>query len=270
VLTIGQFSRITGLTVKTIRLYHEEGLILPARVDPGTGYRYFDQKNVEQARMIQHLRDLAFPLAEIKAILDRSRDDSDILGLLEKQRACIEDRARKLNLIVGALDDIIRRERDAKELLRRNPAAIAEKEVPPLLMASIRWKGTYAETGKYLGRVARVAGRHIRGGPFNLYWDSEYREEDADVESCFPVAEMAGKGDVSVRQLPGALCVSLVHRGPYELLGRSYGKALDYVQSRDHTQNGPVREIYVKGPGMIFKGNPKRYLTEIQIPIEKR
>jgi DNA-binding transcriptional MerR regulator len=249
VFSIGQFSRISGLTVKTIRLYHDEGLIIPARVDPATGYRYFDQRNVEQARMIQHLRDLAFPLADIKEILERSRDDADLLGLLERQKAAIEERARKLHLIVDKLDGIIRHEREAKEILRQSDAAPTEKDVPEQLIAAIRWKGKYAETGKYLGRVARVAGRHARGGPFNLYWDGEYREEDADVETCFPVAEMSGKGDVTVRSLSGGPCVSLLHRGPYELLSRSYGKILDYLQGRGYESNGPIREIYLKGPG---------------------
>ncbi len=117
--------------------------------------------------------------------------------------------------------------------------------------------------------MARVAGWHARGGPFNLYWDGEYREEDADVESCFPVSEMTAKGDVTVRSLPGGACVSLVHRGPYELLGRSYGKILGYVQEKGYAPSAPIREIYIKGPGMILKGNPKKYLTEIQIPIER-
>src|ERR1041384_3977972 len=77
-------------------------------------------------------------------------------------------------------------------------------------------------------------------------------------------------GDVTVRSLSGGPCVSLLHRGPYELLSRSYGKILDYLEGRGYASNGPIREIYLKGPGMILKGNPKKYLTEIQIPIEKR
>jgi hypothetical protein len=42
--SIGQFSRITGLTIKTIRLYHERGILSPGKVDPATGYRYFDDR----------------------------------------------------------------------------------------------------------------------------------------------------------------------------------------------------------------------------------
>ena len=68
--TIGQFSRITGLTVKTIRLYHEKDVLKPAWVDDETGYRYFDQADAERARVIRHLRDLEFPLAEIRELVE--------------------------------------------------------------------------------------------------------------------------------------------------------------------------------------------------------
>ena len=63
--SIGQFSRITGLTIKTIRLYHEKGILLPRKVDQATGHRYFDGQNVEQARAVAYLRQLEFPLSDI-------------------------------------------------------------------------------------------------------------------------------------------------------------------------------------------------------------
>ena len=78
--SIGQFSRITELTIKTIRLYHEKELLIPKWVDATTGYRYFDDRNIEQARAISYLRELMFPLSEIKGILDGFSEDSDILS----------------------------------------------------------------------------------------------------------------------------------------------------------------------------------------------
>jgi DNA-binding transcriptional MerR regulator len=66
---IGEFSKITGLTVKTLRFYHEEGLLIPASVDPQTGYRYYAEPQIELARTITFLRTLEFPLPEIKSLL---------------------------------------------------------------------------------------------------------------------------------------------------------------------------------------------------------
>lgn len=263
--TIGQFSRITGLTVKTIRLYHEKGLIIPAHSDPFTGYRYFDQRNVEEARKVKLLRELEFPLIEIGRMLEGSGDDSDILGFLESRRDSIQERAKKLNLIVSTLDDIIRSEQEAA-VIGEVDSQIVEKNLEATQIAGIRWKGRYSETGVYLGRVARAAGRHIVGKPMNLYWDSEYREEDADLESCFPVIGLSGEGEVTVRTLEGGPFVCLVHKGAYESIGRSYERVMAYAQDRDYQPVLPSREVYLKGPGMIFQGNPRNYLTEIQMP----
>jgi DNA-binding transcriptional MerR regulator len=63
--TIGEFSRITGLTIKTLRFYHERGLLVPARVEFGPGYRSDDERNVETARPILALRECEFSLSVI-------------------------------------------------------------------------------------------------------------------------------------------------------------------------------------------------------------
>ena len=71
-----------------------------------------------------------------------------------------------------------------------------------------------------------------------------------------------------MRELPGVRCVALVHKGPYDQMGRSYAKVLKWIKERNYKVVLPTREVYLKGPGMIFRGNPKNYVTEIQIPVE--
>jgi effector-binding domain-containing protein len=73
---------------------------------------------------------------------------------------------------------------------------------------------------------------------------------------------------ISVRTLPAGRCLCLIHQGPYEQLGRSYGKLLSAAAERSWKITLPTREVYLKGPGLIFKGNPKNYLTEIQLPMQ--
>jgi effector-binding domain-containing protein len=62
--------------------------------------------------------------------------------------------------------------------------------------------------------------------------------------------------------------VALIHKGPYEQLGHSYGRITRYIKEKGYTIISPTREVYLKGPGMIFKGNPMNYLTEIQMLVE--
>jgi effector-binding domain-containing protein len=83
-----------------------------------------------------------------------------------------------------------------------------------------------------------------------------------------PVRERKDVAGISVRELPGGQCMSLVHQGPYDQLFRSYARIFEYINDQKYTVIVPTREVYLKGPGMIFKGNPKKYLTEIQIMHE--
>jgi DNA-binding transcriptional MerR regulator len=69
VLSIGDFSQITHLSVKTLRRYHEAGLLQPAEVDPYTGYRYYAATQVPTAQVIRRFRELGMPVREIGELL---------------------------------------------------------------------------------------------------------------------------------------------------------------------------------------------------------
>ncbi len=269
--SIGQFSKITGLTIKTLRLYHEKGLLEPRVTDSDTGYRYYDSRNVEQARIIAYLRQMEFPLSEIAEILRHFERDEEILGFLERQRNSIEARMAQLNQVAHSLNAVIQAEREVKQMLRNVDFEIREKEVDPVEVAGLRWKGKYADTGKAFQQLGRLAGRYIKGKAINLYYDGEYREDDAEIESCFQVKKgIKGKGEFSVHALPGGRCISIIHKGPYDQLSHSYARLFGYLQEKGYSLQLPIREIYLKGPGMIFKGNPYNYLTEIQVMIDEK
>ncbi len=174
----------------------------------------------------------------------------------------------KYEEINEALAAIIKKERDAIMTAEKSSFEVEEKSVESALIAGIRTKGMYSDSGKLFGKLCRAAGRHVAGKPFNLYYDGEYKEHDADLESCVPLKKVLDAKGISVRELGGGKCVSLIHRGPYEEIGRSYERIMRYVKEKGYKTILPTREIYVKGPGMIFKGNPKKYLTEIQILLE--
>jgi len=266
-LSIGELSKATSLTVKAIRLYHEAGLLLPSRVDPSTGYRYYDRAAVERARVIVALRGLDFSVAECADILGACEDEADLLAVFERQRAVIEGKLAKYRGVLATLERIIRREREAN-MSEKKASEVVEKALEPVLVAGIRVRGRYGETGALLGRVARAAGRHVCGAPLNLYYDGEHREDDADFEACFPVRKAFSAAGIEVHELPGGPCLALVHVGAYDELGRSYAALFEEVRRRGLVPRLPTREVYLKGPGMVFRGNPKKYLTEIQIPVE--
>jgi DNA-binding transcriptional MerR regulator/effector-binding domain-containing protein len=269
VYSIGEFSKITGLTIKAIHLYHEKGLLAPI-VDESSGYRYFNQRSVDKARAIRLLKDMTFSLDEIASILQDYEDESDILGHLERKKAVIEAQLRQLKAVSLSIETILKNEREAIAMSSHPQFDIEEKSVAPLFVASYRWKGKYSDSGHAFSKLGRAVGFGMAGKPLGLYYDLEYKEDGADIESCMPIKKPVSGEGIQCRELPAGRCVTLIHKGPYDQLSRSYGRLFDYIKSKGLEAQAPIREIYVKGPGMIFKGNPKKYLTEIQIFVAER
>src|SRR5262245_5539274 len=129
--SIGEFSKITGLTVKTLRFYHEQGLLTPTCVDEQTGYRYYAESKLETARVIARLRGLIFSLTDIGQILARCEDDADILDSLQRQREAIEKTIGEYRDISRSLDQIIAQEREARDAMRQASFEVTEKTLEP-------------------------------------------------------------------------------------------------------------------------------------------
>lgn len=267
-LGIGEFSLVTSVSIKALRLYHEKGLLVPAEIDPSSGYRYYDEANLERARSIQVLKEYDFSLAEIKELLDGCDDDSDMLPQLEEKLARIEGKIDRYQAISHSLHSIIDFEREAS-MDKTRSFDIEEKELDTILIAGHRMRGRYEDVGNGLGLICKKMGRFAAGKPMTLYYDSEYKEEDADFEPCIPIRKGKEVEGISIRELKGGRCVSLIHKGPYETLRHSYGKIFNYLNEKGYEAERPTREVYRKGPGLIFKGNPNNYLTEIQVLIRE-
>jgi len=92
-LTIGQMSRLSGLTVKALRYYERVGLITPAAVDPATGFRYYAGDQVRPARLIRSLRSVDLPLGEVRRCLE---DPAGRAAILLAHRTRLEGRAARL------------------------------------------------------------------------------------------------------------------------------------------------------------------------------
>lgn len=266
--SIGEFSKITGLSIKALRLYHDKELLVPNQVDESTSYRYYRDKDLERAKTITFLKGLTFSLGEIKEILSSFGDDAELVRVLEQKREVVDQKIQSLKIASNSIDKIIKSEKEAESYEDSQDFQIEEKEVDAYLIASIRWKGKYSEVGKIIGKLMKSAGMNVCGKPFNLYYDGEYKEDDADIQTCVPIRKGRDKDEVEVSHLSPTKCVSLIHKGDYIYIGRSYAKLFSHFHGKGLKPQLPYREIYIKGPGMILKGNPANYLTEIQMLVE--
>jgi DNA-binding transcriptional MerR regulator len=265
---IGEFSLITRISIKTLRYYHEENLLIPDYIDDDSGYRYYRTQSVEKAAIISFLRDMEFSISEIREIITGYSDDSEVVEFLSRQKSRIDGKIAKYRSASGSLGEMIESIQRSEEMKKNLKFSVEEKVVGDILFVGFRFKGKYDEFGKAFAKAARAAGRHIAGSAIGLFYDGEYREKDADIEGGFPVAKQVKGEDLSCRVLSGGKAVTLVHKGSYDNLGHSYGRIFEYINEHKLKPVAPSREVYIKGPGMIFKGNPEKYLTEIQVFVK--
>ncbi len=137
---------------------------------------------------------------------------------------------------------------------------ITEKTVDEMLIAGVRMKGKYSDCGQGFSKIGKHFGFSICGKPFCLHYDQEKKEDDADFEACLPVRSAKEVDGISTRLLPGGRCLTLLHLGPYENIGDAYRRVKDHITANGIKTRVPSREVYVKGPGMIFRSNPKEVL----------
>ncbi len=104
-LTIGDFARVTRLTRKTLRRYHEAGLLVPDRIDPATGYRYYSTEQIPTAQVVRHFRELDMPVAEIRSLLLAPVEDR--AELIAGHLARLQDQLTQTQSAVVALQRLL-------------------------------------------------------------------------------------------------------------------------------------------------------------------
>jgi len=266
-LSIGEFSRVTQLSIKALRLYHEKGILVPGSVNLRSKYRYYGSQAVERALVLRKLQELGFSLQEIKEIFSGCQDDAQIVVQVRNKLAEIGHAVRKYQGIQKNLRLFLDSIKEEKMIYKTD---IETKEIPEVLICSIRFHGKYHEVGAKFGTLFKSAGRWAAGKPFSLYYDGEYMEANADMEACLQVKKEIKKPGISCRLLTGGKALTLLHYGPYEELGRSYQKLYETCRENNLEIVLPIREQYLKGPGMIFRGNPKKYVTQLMFLVKGR
>lgn len=131
--SIGEFSRMTSLSIKTPRLYHENEIFLQVEIDEFSGCRYYNDRNYEIARAIKILRSFDFSLAEIKYILNECAEESDMIKKLHAKLNEIQGKIQRYQIIFRSIEMIIQNEKESAMKLKQNfeiEEKIIETEYP--------------------------------------------------------------------------------------------------------------------------------------------
>ena len=178
---IGEFSKLTQVSIRMLRYYDEMGLLKPAAIDPWTGYRLYGVKQIPVLNKIVYLRDAGFQVAEIAKAL-QAPDEQTFLAQLERKDGQIEQQ-------IQAEQEQLERLMLAKQALfsekKELPYQVVLRAVPsyPVLALRREIPDYYAEGNLWQEMSVLAADLHLTftGEPFSIYYDQDYREHDVDI-----------------------------------------------------------------------------------------
>lgn len=274
-LQIGAFARLSGVSVKTLRFYCDQGLLTPASVDPRSGYRYFAHRQIADVARILNLREAGVSLNDIRHTLAQSNTAQALTELLQsqraslmKERAAVENRLRIVDTLLASLTDA-------------GSAALTE-----LRVSSIEPEFVYAASAcvKHFGepvtalfeeaeRIVAAAGARANRPPFLIIHSPE-RDIDITVEACIPVTDQHA-ASLPAKLVSGeSIACSLTYSGAYDQTTPLHLKLQAWLKQAGLHPSGPLREVYHRfGAGLdgydlpkrVLASSPKDYVTELLV-----
>ena len=271
---IGDFSRLSLVSVKALRYYDELGLLKPARVDESTGYRYYSASQLTRLNRILVLKDLGLSLQQIALLLDQELTPDQIRGMLRLKQVELHQQLEEGQTRLARIEAWLQ----AFEQEAIMPAYdVVLKKVAPLQVAQVRGVAPSMEQlGPTLDRLFDQVCGYISqqgatsvGPGITLYYDTEYSERDISVGACMSFEGSLSDGEqVKVTELPAVeTMASVIHHGSFSTMNQAYNAILKWIETNDYHVSGPNRELnleYERG------GDQSKFVTEIQFPVEKR
>jgi DNA-binding transcriptional MerR regulator len=269
VLSIGAFSRASSISVRTLRNYHESGLLVPASVDQRTGYRCYTVDQLADALVIVRLRALDVPLADVHRIL-RARDPDVTATILRAHEQRMLTKLEEVERIVGELRDG----------LPATSAPVRVVDSDPLLVVEVHSATPSATLWDWIehaaGRLCALAGEHRRADePVGALYTPALDDESIEAVTVFvaidePFLVPAGSDGCRIGEVPARRWASLVHTDGFGTVGETYRMLGAWVGS--HATPRTDTSILERYPLLRATEHPTATpddaLIEVRWPIE--
>jgi DNA-binding transcriptional MerR regulator len=244
-LSIGDFSRMTHLSVKALRHYHEVGLLEPAQIDPFSGYRFYVPAQLPAAQVIRRFRDLGMPLDQIRAVLQAPD--------VEARNEVIVAHMQRMEAQLAATQATVASLRSLLERPASGPVAVEHRSAAPVRAVAITEQVLWADLEQWwldafteLDAILRATGVRAAGPRAALFAAEVFEQESGEVTALVPVAgAVPGRGRVRDYVVPGAELAVAVHRGAFADIDQTYAALGTYVAEREIGVDGPIREVYL-------------------------
>jgi DNA-binding transcriptional MerR regulator len=246
---IGDFSRMTHLSVKALRFYHDQGLLEPARIDPSSGYRFYRTSQVPVAQVIRRFRDLDMPLDQVKVVLqapDVETRTREIIAHL----STMETRLAELQTSVASLRALLEGPRERPEIEFRSIPATRALAVTATVTVQEAWAWGTVVFSEIYARIEQ-AGQAPAGPGGALFPAGFFELHQAELTAFVPVGGPVldgtgpGGGRPGIVTIPGIEAAVMAHDGSPADSDQTYGALGTAVAERAIGVEGPIREYYL-------------------------
>ncbi len=263
-ISIGDFSVMTHLSVKTLRYYHEVGLLEPTEIDPKTGYRYYSASLVAVAQIVRRFRAVDMPIDELREILT-IHDPADRRRVIARHLQRLERQLEQTKAGIDSLQALLQAE--------SQPVGVEYRTVQPVSVIAIqdriRLKGaaTWLESSfSELRRTLALQRLSASGVPGGLWSTELFNEEEGAATVFIPISGRArANGNVKPLVVPGSDLAIARHRGAHSSIDLTYAALGKHVNENNLSFGGPLREYYLADSASV--ADPTQWVTEIAWPI---
>lgn len=279
---IGEFSKLSRVSVRMLRHYDQLGLLKPVQTDTFTNYRYYTADQLPRLNRILALRDLGFSLEQISGMLDEELSSEQMLGMFKLKRAEIEQQMQDDQLKLSRLEARIyqlgrKKDTGMYDVILRNVGVDLVASYREVAEDDDRITSMFNELETY---VARFDKARADKPPFTIYHDAEYRETEIDAEVAVPLTfPIPGTETIQVREMPAiSTSACVVHSGSYATLYQAYNALLSWIEGNQYRMLGPIREVYLRYgadglgfdlPSTYLERDANQFVTELQLAVEK-
>ena len=271
-LKIGDFSKLSRISIRMLRYYDEIGLLIPKSTDDFTGYRYYSEDQLLVAGRITALKDMGFGLAAITEILKSYDNPQALAKFLSVKRAEVQAQADETAHRLLLLETAVKRLRKDGTAMNYN---VTLKTLPERYVASVRQIiPNYDQEGILWHLMMKeIAHLHIQDGTpcytLAIFHDKEYKENDVDVEvqksvkGCYPDTE-----HVVFKTEPPVQIASATYKGSYDQIDKVNEAVANWVRDNGYEFYGAMFNIHHVSPHETQ--NPKEWVTEVCYPVKKK
>ncbi|MBP5450967.1 MAG: MerR family transcriptional regulator [Treponema sp.] len=231
--TRGQFAIIGKVGRKALRLYHEEGLLVPASVNAENGYHYYDESQLKVLEKIKRLRKFGLSLYDIKQVLDGKVLENEL----------VNSKIKEMDVMLQEIKELASSNENAETKTKDGEPDIRSFETCRCLFIeeNVELENLGMSVGKLYEKAAREKIK-VEGNHFVLY-EGLSSENNFSMRTCLPVKDFAGENTLEVTE---EKCLHINFTGGFSKVGNAHILIKEYADAHKIKLADKAYEVYNK------------------------